>query len=920
MLNRYSSRIAKLEKKFLGQSFLNEKLKHADYYDRIAGYFSPSILQIAGESLGSLKRCRMVCNSQIVFSHISENQKISESAFKAEIWKEWCAMEPEKINIPGTLLETLYYLLDKKDKQTGEKFLEIRILPDDFFGLIHGKAGVITYKNGTKTSFMGSANESLNGWKLNYELVWEDDSQDSVKWVENEFSALWGHHSAFPLTKEVINDIKRNANRTIQTVKDWQEQPEVAAPIVESPVYRKHNGLWNHQKYFVSKAFHDHIQYNGARYILADQVGLGKTLQLAMSALLMALYGDFPVLVIAPKTLLKQWQEEFRSLLDAPSAIWTGKNWVDEMGIEYEKKGHAGIKNCPRKIGIVSQGLFSSKSKAVEYLLQQQYECIILDEAHRARRTNLNAKIEEERNPKLNNLMSYMTKITKKTKSLLLATATPVQIHPVEAWDLLSLLAVGKERIIGNIYSKWSEPGLALDAVMGNVTKMEISEFWQWLYNPFPPAEEKTRKGKADFSILRDSLNLKKDEFIANIDSFSELRPPDKRRIEGIKEYFFQDHNPFIRYIVRRTRSYLEETIDPETQKPFLPKVEVILFGENDSEAVELTSYLEDAYQLAREYCESLSENKTATGFFKTLLLRRIGSSIEAGRQTIEKLLNPKEQEMEEFWEEEDEGDDERESEELSSKEILVKLLKTLKANNTVDPKVQLVYDILVNGVNGTEPWLNRGCIIFSSYYASAYWLAMELSKRIPEIKIGLYAGSNKSMLIENEKGYRIDREEIKTRVKNYELKLIIGTDAASEGLNLQTLGTLINLDLPWNPTRLEQRKGRIQRIGQKYSKVYIYNMRYKDSVEDDVHKALSSRLESIHTLFGQLPDTLEDVWIQSAMGKIEEAKLILDSVPEKHPFDIKYNTSAFVQGEFWEQCSNVLNNLEKLDQLKTTW
>lgn len=68
----------------------------------------------------------------------------------------------------------------------------------------------------------------------------------------------------------------------------------------------------------------------------------------------------------------------------------------------------------------------------------------------------------------------------------------------------------------------------------------------------------------------------------------------------------------------------------------------------------------------------------------------------------------------------------------------------------------------------------------------------------------------------------RTDRETLKKRVRSGELKLLLGTDAASEGLNLQRLGTLINIDLPWNPTRLEQRKGRIQRIGQVRDEVWI--------------------------------------------------------------------------------------------------
>ena len=154
--------------------------------------------------------------------------------------------------------------------------------------------------------------------------------------------------------------------------------------------------------------------------------------------------------------------------------------------------------------------------------------------------------------------------------------------------------------------------------------------------------------------------------------------------------------------------------------------------------------------------------------------------------------------------------------------------------------------------------------------------------------------------------------------VKRRELKILLGTDAASEGLNLQTLGTLINLDLPWNPTRLEQRKGRIQRIGQLNEIVYIYNMRYKDSVEDKVHEILSERLENIHTLFGQIPDVLEDVWIQVALDEIESATRIIDEVPKHHPFELRYEKSI---GKIdWESCISVLDSIETRNYLKNKW
>ena len=154
--------------------------------------------------------------------------------------------------------------------------------------------------------------------------------------------------------------------------------------------------------------------------------------------------------------------------------------------------------------------------------------------------------------------------------------------------------------------------------------------------------------------------------------------------------------------------------------------------------------------------------------------------------------------------------------------------------------------------------------------------------------------------------------------VQSGEMRLILGTDAASEGLNLQRLGTLINLDLPWNPTRLEQRKGRIQRIGQNRETVYVYNMRYKGSVEDRVRDLLSDRLQSIHQMFGQIPDTLQTIWIDEALGDREVAKQTIAKLPEQHPFEMKYNQ---IQNKVnWESCTQVLDSSDRKQALLKSW
>ena len=134
----------------------------------------------------------------------------------------------------------------------------------------------------------------------------------------------------------------------------------------------------------------------------------------------------------------------------------------------------------------------------------------------------------------------------------------------------------------------------------------------------------------------------------------------------------------------------------------------------------------------------------------------------------------------------------------------------------------------------------------------------------------------------------------------------------------MQTLGTLINFDLPWNPTRLEQRKGRIQRIGQINDTVYVYNLRYKGSVEDRVHELLSSRMESIYKMFGQLPDVLEDVWVAVAVGDMEEAKKKINEIPQQHPFAMKYHNN--VSAVDWESCATVLHKNDIKRKMLEQW
>ncbi|MCI0728578.1 MAG: phospholipase D-like domain-containing protein [Chloroflexi bacterium] len=908
-IQRFSSRRQRLDR-----SFLATRLQGSRAYDRIAGYFSSSLLEVVGEELESVAgSIRIICNSDL---HL-EDVKTAQAAQMA-VRRAWTSARPEKL-LQGQgetrvrdRFRRLYTLLS-----SGK--LQVRVLPDRAFGLIHGKAGVITLADGSQTCFIGSANESKSAWQLNYELVWEDTSAEAIAWVQEEFDALWGSPQAVPLAEAVIQDIRRLAERrVIHVLDDWlsgPEAPEPSAAIIETPVYRQEVGLWEHQKYFVKMVFDAHRGPTGqARFILADQVGLGKTLQLAMAAKLIALSGAQPILVICPKTLLWQWQGEMRDLLDMPSAVWDGRRWVDEQGYPYPAAGPDAIRKCPRRVGIVSGGLISHGSGAADYLLTLRYDCVILDEAHRARRRNLGQNRDQEA-PEPNNLLRFMYAVAERSSTVMLATATPVQLRPVEAWDLLDVLSRGDESVLGNAHSRWRHAAEALDLVMKRAdSPADESEQWEWMRNPFPPKSE-----HYDFEILRRQFSTPDEKAVIPGNALLKLSAAGRQRLANLFPRLVQDHNPFIRRIVRRTRQQLEAQIDPETNEPFLKPIAVELLGEEPADAIRLPAYLRQAYEAAEEFCTLVGQRMKGSGFLKTLLLRRVGSSIYSGLRTAERMLGSQE---DVDTDEEDEPEEEQEQrlaptqfgQSLTEPErdILRRFVASLRANQGRDPKYAVVVECLRE-----RGWLERGCIIFSQYRDSIQWLAEQLTREFPEEPVAVYSGPATSGIMQGGKWTPAARENLKQMVRRGELHLLLGTDAASEGLNLQSLSTLINLDLPWNPTRLEQRKGRIQRIGQIHDTVQIYNMRYQDSVEDRVHQLLSSRLQDVYNLFGQIPDVLEDVWVKTAEGEIEEARKIIDALPKKHPFEVRYTTVEKVD---WETCRDVLDAAEKYRVLSQGW
>jgi len=899
-VKRHSSRRASLY-----ESFLKQRLEGAESYDRIAGYFQSSLLELASEAYLKIPRVRVVCNAEVNPADVRAVRQAAGPR-RDELGQAMLRMVWNAGHLPGVVdlygepakerFRLLQLLLSGEDPR-----MQIRIVPDCEFGFLHGKAGVLRYPEGRATSFMGSANDTERAWTRNYELVWEDDQAESVAWVQEEFDALWDR--GFPISEFIVKQIGRLGRRTvIQHVGAWRENPLAEHVLAEAPACTELFGFWEHQKYFIQKAFEEHKFYadqpgRGARYLLADGVGLGKTLQLGGLAKLIGSLEDEPILILAPKAVVNQWQDELMDKLAAPNAVWTGKGWLTERD-EFHPATEEQVLNCPRKIAVIPTSVILSANRSrlngrlAEALCRKRFGCVLWDEAHKIRRANLREP-RVWRAPEMNLLYEWAMRIAKQTRTLVLATATPVQLHPIELWDLLRVLSVNNPQVLGGEGSRWrgADGPLIFDILAGRVELDSAYAKWEWWRDPLPAESERDV-----FRLVRSTLGLSGTEDTASNADFDRLDPLD---VEDLESVDLRELNPFTSRVIKRSRERLEA-------EGKLVKIELVAVG--DDRPVYATHNIKQALELAEAFSRELHKRMPAAGFIKTLLQRRVGSSVAAGLKTTERMLSHQEIEDEIGLDEDGESIYPLEPAEA---EILRRLQEhlTQQMSREEDPKFERVAEILDSRFEGAK-WAELGSLVFSQYYDSAYALCQYLSKRgFPAI--GLYANSSSSKLFENGEIQSVDRELLKEKVNRGLLKLLVGTDAASTGLNLQRLGSLINLDLPWNPTLLEQRKGRVQR-GTIGKRIPFCNLRYDDGVEARLFNVLTGRIQEITNIFGTIPDFITDKWVGEMLEnkRLEESDLIqfLGEAP-KSPFLLKESREQL--GADWENTAEVLNAKE---------
>ena len=512
-----------------------------------------------------------------------------------------------------------------------------------------------------------------------------------------------------------------------------------------------------------------------------------------------------------------------------------------------------------------------------------------------------------------------MKKIGSRTKNILLGTATPIQTDVADLWDLLEILNSGCDFVLGReIVSRWRKGELerVLPIVKGMRSPLDEQEAWELLRNPLAPNSEDM--GLQD---LRSNLDLSEKEFFVN-KPFSDLKYLDQEWVRStmFRDYF-HEHNPIIRHTVLRRRDTLEDL-------GMLDKVDVRIHPDTDQYSYDidfiggefriglLTNTAFDlAYRAAQGYSSALRKRVKGAGFMESLLLQRICSSFAAGKMTAERMIQKNVPEDID----EEEGALRESAGEMTpaEREFLQQIILELSRPEAHDPKLDAVLYFLTTHQIDQKTWLEHGCIIFSQYYDTVFWAANELAKSLPNEPIALYAGFGRSRIYREGRWGDVDRDSIKALVRNKEIRLVLATDAACEGLNLQTLGTLINIDLPWNPARLEQRLGRIKRFGQSRKTVDMVNLMYHETRDEDIYQVISRRLKEKFDLFGGLPATIEDEWVASA----EELEKMMDKYihlrrENRNVFDDRNQKSIIPDQNRWEICSKVLSRKDILNIL----
>lgn len=539
--------------------------------------------------------------------------------------------------------------------------------------------------------------------------------------------------------------------------------------------------------------------------ILADEVGLGKTIEAGLVISQYWAENKRKIIIICPSSLRHQWSNELEEKFNIHSIIMESKSF----NIEY-KDGNENPFIQKNKAIILSYNFASNKKDILRLL---EWDLVVIDEAHKLRNCY-------KPNNKIGNNIKWAFPNSKK----LLLTATPLQNSLLELYGLVSLID---------------------------------SDFFG-------------------------ELNVFKDIYIRD-NNIDELR--DRLKL-CIKRNLRKDVLEYIKYTKRYPITIEFSATDPE-----------------------MKLYNEISEFLTREESYAIPKSQRA---LTTLIIRKLlASSTQAILQTLITMKNrleelklnhinyEKNMDIQNFVDEdlyfqlEQDIDDmnideehEEECEEKNKKEIDLKLLNEEIASLEkfiaqaksieVDSKSKSLLKALDIGFEKTKQLGgNRKVLIFTENKRTQKYIAEFLTENGYKDKLVLFNGSNSSQQAKEIYSTWMSKDVNKNKINGSktanirqalieyfrdECEIMIATEAAAEGVNMQFCSFVINYDLPWNPQRIEQRIGRCHRYGQKNDVVVINFVNRRNHADMRVYELLKDKLNLFEGVFGSSDKVLGNI------------------------------------------------------------
>lgn len=527
--------------------------------------------------------------------------------------------------------------------------------------------------------------------------------------------------------------------------------------------------------------------------VLADEVGLGKTIEAGLVLSQCWAERRRKLLIICPASLRRQWVQELADKFNLPSQILDTKTWknLQKEGVYNPLAG--------KQVMIMS---YHYAARLEERLLLEPWDLVVIDEAHKLRNAY-----------RTSNRMGQLLRHALAGRKKLLLTATPLQNSLMELYGLSTLIderLFGDERSFRQSYiqghSSMAELKSRLKGFVQRTLRRDVLEYVRYtqrqtLTVPFSPStqEEDLYNG---ISAL-----LERDESYA--------LPRNQRHLTGL--------------ILRKLLASSSQAV-LGTLETILKRLESL--KQSTRSDIDVVSTLVDDDDLEQEYLEEIEE-------------------LAGGDDDID--LDLLEEEIEEI-------------------RLYIGKAKAIET----DSKATALLTALNQGFEKMEAMgAQRKVIIFTESKRTQEYLARFLSANGYQKKIVTFSGSNnhtrasevyQRWLAENKDSDRIsgspqvDRRSALIDHFRHHAEIMIATEAAAEGVNLQFCSLLINYDLPWNPQRVEQRIGRCHRYGQKFDVVVINFLNNSNQADQRVLQLLSEKFHLFDGVFGASDEVLGSI------------------------------------------------------------